>query len=82
MVSPRSYRECDSYECIGCPRESDCDMKEDMDLQDEPAADMVGAIVYELVERVDRIDAQMQALQSTWDDMWATILKARVGDGG
>ena len=28
-MTPRAYKECDSYVCEGCPRNSTCDIKED-----------------------------------------------------
>src|SRR5665647_671992 len=53
------------------------------DIEIEPPDEMNPAdlVLGQLVDRVDLIAAQMQTMQLTWDDMWAAILKARVGEG-
>jgi len=53
------------------------------DVEIEPPDEMNPAdlVLGQLVDRVDLLAAQMQTMQLTWDDMWAAILKARVGEG-
>jgi hypothetical protein len=53
----RSYPECDSYVCEGCPRESTCDIKADTE---EP-------------ERtpLDRLEGKVNGVRSDLDDLMA-----------
>ena len=54
------------------------------DIEVEPPDEMNPAdlVLGQLVDRVDLLATQMQTMQLTWDDMWAAILKARVGENG
>jgi hypothetical protein len=58
----RSYPECDSYVCEGCPRESTCDIKSDS----EPHTYSIDAR-----DPLDKLEGKVNGVRSDLDDLMA-----------
>ena len=56
------YPECDSFECCGCPRETNCSIKEDVDPQpvvDTPSSSSQGLVNDEFDTRLRNIERML-----------------------
>jgi len=67
----RHYPECDSYECDGCPRESTCDIRDNVDTPD-PVVNLIAG----LRSDVSDLQARLSILQRQWDAFVASVVRA------
>ena len=72
----RSYPECDSYVCEGCPRESTCDIKVDEEASARGPLDRLEGKVNGVPSDLDDLTAQFNVFHSQFEGILAAIHRA------